>query len=103
MFAVIETGGKQYKVKQGDIIDIEKISVEEGGKVEFDKVLLVADDTKIEIGAPFIKDAKVVAEFLKQDRDKKVIAFKQKRRKNFKKKIGHRQAISVLKIEEIKI
>ncbi|MFC2140204.1 50S ribosomal protein L21 [Candidatus Auribacterota bacterium] len=103
MLAVIESGGKQYKVQKGDVIDVEKLESEAGKKVEFNNVLLVCDKDKVEVGKPFIENAKVVGALVKQDRAKKVIAFKFKRRKNYKKKIGHRQDISVVKIEDIKL
>lgn len=101
MFAIIETGGKQYKVKEGDLVNIEKVDKPNGETIDFNKVLMIGTDDKIEVGNPFIKNAKVTAELLRQDKTKKVVAFKFKRRKSSRKKIGHRQQISLVKIEGI--
>lgn len=101
MFAVIKTGGKQYKVQVGDILHIEKLIVEEGQKVTFDQVLLIDDNGKTLIGTPFIEDARVKAEVIENFKDKKVIVFKKKRRKQYKRKRGHRQELTRIKIEEI--
>ena len=101
MFAVIKTGGKQYKVQVGDILHIEKLIVEEGQKVTFDQVLLIDDNGKTLIGTPFIEDAQVKAEVIENFKDKKVIVFKKKRRKQYKRKRGHRQELTRIKIEEI--
>ena len=101
MYAVIETGGKQIAVKEGDIIQIEKIPAEPGQSVNFDKVLFINDGKKCKIGRPDLEDSRVVGELIKQDRDKKVVTFKFKRRKKYRKKIGHRQDISIVKITEI--
>ena len=101
MFAVIETGGKQYKVQEGDVLAIEKLNQEEGQKVTFDRVLLVDGDGKTLIGTPHIKNALVKAEIIENFKDKKVIVFKKKRRKQYKKKRGHRQELTRIKIEQI--
>lgn len=101
MFAVIKTGGKQYKVAKGDIIDIEKLELNDGDKVEFPEVLLIEDGDKVEVGTPFLEKAKVSGTLVKQTKGDKVIAFKKKRRKAYSRKVGHRQSISVVKIEEI--
>lgn len=101
MFAVIKTGGKQYKVQVGDILHIEKLIVEEGQNVTFDHVLLIEDNAETLIGTPFIEDAQVKAEVIEDFKDKKVIVFKKKRRKQYKKKRGHRQELTRIKIEEI--
>jgi large subunit ribosomal protein L21 len=98
MYAVLETGGKQYNVKVGDVIKIEKIEGEAGAAVKFDRILAAGD----KIGAPVIKDAVVTAEILEQTRAAKIIVFKKKRRQNYRKKKGHKQQISVLRIKEIK-
>ena len=95
MFAVIETGGKQYKVEKDEIIKIEKLSAEK--EVVFDKVLMV--DGKV--GAPFVSGATVKAEVIDQIRDKKIIVFKKKRRHNYRRKQGHRQYLTVIKIKDI--
>ncbi len=95
MFAIFTTGGKQYKVQEGDILEIEKIDAEK--TVEFDEVLMV--DSKI--GTPFVEGVKVKAEVLNQKRDSKIIVFKKKRRQNYRRKQGHRQDITVIKIVKI--
>ncbi len=101
MFAVIKTGGKQYRVQKGEILDIEKLDVKEGKKVSFEQVLLIDADGKIQVGTPYLKDALVKAEVLDNFKDKKVIVFKKKRRKQYKRKIGHRQELTRIRIEEI--
>ena len=101
MFVVIKTGGKQYKVQVGDVLHIEKLIVEEGQKVTFDQVLLIDNNGKTLIGTPFIEDAQVRAEVIENFKDKKVIVFKKKRRKQYKRKRGHRQELTRIKVEEI--
>lgn len=103
MYAVIETGGKQYRVKIGDTLRVEKLNGEPGSACRFDRVLLVANNGKIEIGTPTVKEASVVGKILNEDKEDKVITFKYKRRKNYRWKLGHRQRVSVVKIEEIKL
>ncbi|MBQ8294178.1 MAG: 50S ribosomal protein L21 [Alphaproteobacteria bacterium] len=95
-YAIFQTGGKQYRVKAGDIIKVEKLNAD--GKIEFDQVLMVGD----KIGSPFIDGAKVVAEIVEQKRADKVLVFKKKRRQNYRRTAGHRQHITVIKITEIK-
>jgi len=95
-FAIFQTGGKQYRVKQGDIVKVEKLNAD--GKVEFDQVLMVAD----KVGTPFVDGAKVVAQVVEQKRTDKVLVFKKKRRQNYRRTAGHRQFVTVLKITEIK-
>lgn len=101
MFAVIKTGGKQYKVSPGDKIKIEKVEVFEGEKVVFDQVLLVGDEKQVKIGQPLVAGAKVEGIVLKQGRGKKVIIFKYKAKKREKVKRGHRQPFAEIKIEEV--
>lgn len=101
MYAIIKTGGKQYKVSPNDIFEVEKIDVESGKAVNLEEVLLVSDEGKITVGQPTVKGAKVKCEVVKQYRGEKVISFKYKRRKDFKKKIGHRQSLTSLKVKEI--
>ncbi len=101
MYAVIETGGKQYKVSEGDILRFEKLEGEKGDTVSFDKVLLVSKDEDVKVGTPFIEGAKVVGEIVSQIRGPKIIVFKMKRRKGYSKKTGHRQDLTNLKIKEI--
>ena len=98
MFAVIKTGGKQYRVKKDDMIEVEKLDGAAGAKVTLDHVLMVG--TKI--GAPTVAGAKVEAEVVEQIKDDKVIIFKKKRRQNYRRKNGHRQNLTVLKITDIK-
>ena len=100
MYAVIETGGKQYKVSEGDEIFIEKLEVEDGATVTFDKVLAVAGET-LSVGAPYVEGAKVEASVLKSGRGKKIYVFKYKAKKNEKKKIGHSQAYTKIRITKI--
>ncbi|MBV6633563.1 MAG: 50S ribosomal protein L21 [Alphaproteobacteria bacterium] len=101
MFAVIKTGGKQYRVKSGDVIKVEKLEGEAGSKVNLDQVLMVGEGDKTKVGAPLVKGAKVTAEILGQDRGPKIIVFKKKRRQNYRRKKGHRQDITVLRITDI--
>lgn len=100
MFAIIKTGGKQYKVSEGDIIKVEKIEAKSGDKIEFDQVLMVAGDD-VKVGSPVVEGAKVQAEVLDQKKDKKVVIFKFKAKKNYRKKKGHRQPYTLVKIEKI--
>jgi large subunit ribosomal protein L21 len=103
MFAVIKTGGKQYKVAEGDKIKVEKIEAEEGAKVEFSDVLLISDEIgkEIKIGSPFVEGAKVEGEVLRQGRGDKIIIFKYKPKKRYQKKAGHRQHFSEVEIKKI--
>ncbi len=103
MQAVIATGGKQYLVKEGDIIRIEKLDQETGNKVEFDQVLMVDKDGEYIIGRPLVEKAKVVAKILNQDRAKKIIVFKYKSKKSYRKKTGHRQSYTEILIEKIEV
>ncbi len=97
MFAVIKTGGKQYRVASGDVIKVEKLEAEAGATIALDQVLMVGDT----IGTPFVSGASVAAEVVAQDRGPKIIVFKKKRRQNYRRKNGHRQDITVLRITEI--
>lgn len=98
MFAVIETGGKQYRVKKDDVIEVEKLDIKKGAKVTLDHVLMIG----AKVGAPTVSGAKVEAEVVDQIKDDKVIIFKKKRRQNYRRKNGHRQNLTVLKITELK-
>lgn len=100
MYAIIETGGKQYKVQPGDVLDIERLDVGENNTVEFDKVLAVGGD-EITVGTPLVEGAKVTAELVDQIRGKKLVVFKMKRRKGLRRKNGHRQSLSKVKITDI--
>lgn len=103
MFAIIRTGGKQYKVTKGDRIFVEKLDIEAGKDHTFDQVLMVGDDKDQTIGTPFVPGASVVATVEVHSRTKKVIVFKKKRRHNYRRKKGHRQHISVLVIGDINV
>lgn len=101
MYSIIETGGKQYKVSEGDIIKIEKIQGKVGDQIELKDVLLVCQGSDIKVGNPKLENAKVMGEILDHDKDKKVVVFKHKRRKNYRKKQGHRQEFTNIKITSI--
>ena len=102
MEAVFETGGKQYRAKAGDLVKVEKLGSEDGAKVTFDRVLLVNNDGKVTVGVPTVENASVTAEVIESERkDKKVIIFKMKRRKGYRNKNGHRQDLSLIKINKI--
>ena len=101
MFAIIETGGKQYRVTQDDVISIEKIAGKPGDNVTLDQVLLFNDDEDINLGTPLLKGAKVSATIVNQAKADKVIVFKKKRRKNYRRLKGHRQELTYLKITDI--
>ncbi len=101
MFAVIKTGGKQYIVKPGDRIKVEKINGEVGDTVEISEVLLVNKDGDLKIGTPVVEGAKVVASIIEQGRSRKIIVFKKKAKKGYKRKKGHRQYYTLLEIKEI--
>jgi large subunit ribosomal protein L21 len=101
MFAVIKTGGKQYKIQEGEILQVEKLNIEKGKKVKFDAVLLIEDGDKAQIGTPFVKNAVVEAVVVENFKDKKVIVFKKKRRKQYRKTKGHRQELTKVQIERI--
>jgi len=102
MFAIIRTGGNQYKVAQDTYLKVEKIDAEVGAKVDITDVLMISDGSKTTVGAPVIAGAKVVAEVLEQGRGEKVIIFKKRRRQNYRRKNGHRQMLTTIKITEIK-
>jgi large subunit ribosomal protein L21 len=101
MYAIIKTGGKQYKVQEGDIIRVEKLDVEEGFVVEFDEVLAVNNDNGLKVGTPLVEGAVVEANVLKQGKSKKIIVFKYKAKKNYRKKQGHRQPYTQVQITKI--
>ncbi len=101
MYAVVATGGKQYRVQEGDIIYVEKLNAELEATVELDQVLAVVKDGELVVGKPVVEGAKVVAKVLDQGKAKKVIVFKYKRKKDYRKKQGHRQPFTKLQIEKI--
>ncbi len=101
MYAVIETGGKQHKVAEGEVLKIEKLDAEVGADVTFDKVMMVKNDDQVTVGQPYVEHASVTAEVLEQGKDKKVIVFKYKRKKNYQRKKGHRQLYTAVRIKTI--
>jgi large subunit ribosomal protein L21 len=101
MYAVIQTGGKQYKVAEGEILKVEKLAGGAGDKLTLDQVLMVKDDNGIRIGKPTVKDALVTVEVIEQGREKKITVYKYKKRKNYRRKQGHRQAYTKIKVEKI--
>jgi large subunit ribosomal protein L21 len=103
MYVVLETGSKQYRVSAGDTLEVDRLPIEAGQPVTFDRVLLVSNDGKVSIGAPTVANATVVADVVEHIRGDKKIAFKMKRRKGYHKTIGSRHELSVVKIKEIKI
>ena len=102
MYAVLETGSKQYRVSQGDRLEVELLPAKAGESVTLDRVLLVNNGGKITVGSPTVASASVVADVVEHIRGKKTIAFKMRRRKGYHKTIGHRQELTVLKIKEIR-
>ena len=98
MFAVIETGGKQYRVEEGTQVSIEKLDVEVGAEVEFDRVLMVANGESVEIGTPLVEGARVTAKVVEQGRRNKIRVIKFKRRKHYLRRLGHRQKFTAVQI-----
>lgn len=101
MFAVVKTGGKQYKVAQGDVVQVEKLEGAVGAKVQLGEVLMVNAEGSAKIGTPFLKGAKIEAEIVSQERGDKIIVFKKKRRQNYRRKKQHRQDYTILRITAI--
>lgn len=101
MYAVIKTGGKQYRVAQDEVIKVEKLAGEDGSTIEFSDVLMVGEGASVKVGTPFVAGAKVTAELVQQTRGPKVIAFKKRRRKNSRRKKGHRQDLTMVRITGI--
>lgn len=102
MYAVIKTGGKQYKVSEGEVVKVEKLSGEIGSSIEIETVLAIGEGEGIQLGTPVVEGAKVIAEIVEQGKGKKLTIFKKKRRKGYTKKQGHRQLFTGLKIQQIK-
>jgi large subunit ribosomal protein L21 len=102
MYAVLETGSKQYRVAAGDTLEVERLAVEAGKPFTFDRVLMVNNDGKVTVGSPTVASASVVADVVEHIRGEKKLTFKMKRRKGYHKSIGHRQELTVVKIKEIK-
>ena len=101
MYAVIESGGKQHRVEPGEVLQIEKLDIAEGETVDFDKVMMIGEGDKVEIGTPYVKGGKVTAEVLGHGRGDKVTIIKMRRRKNYRRKAGHRQYFTEVEIKEI--
>lgn len=101
MYAIIQTGGKQYRVSPGDVLRVEYLPGERGDKVVLDQVLMVNDDQDLRIGQPLLENASVRTQILRQGKAKKIVVFKKKRRKNYRRKQGHRQLFTALQIQEI--
>ncbi len=101
MYAVIQTGGKQYRVEKGDEIRLEKLKHETGETVTFDRVLMTSDGEDIQVGRPYLENSKVVGRILRQDKHQKILILKYKRRKGYRRKRGHRQAFTLVRIENI--
>ncbi len=102
MYAIIESCGKQYKVAEGDIVFFEKLDAEEGKKVTFDKVIFVSEEGKVQVGTPYVKGAKVEGKVISHGKGKKIIVFKMKPKKNYRRKQGHRQPYTKVEITTIK-
>ena len=102
MYAIIESCGKQYKVAEGDVVFFEKLDVEEGKKVTFDQVVLVSDNGKIEVGAPYVKGVKVEGKVVAHGKGKKILVYKYKAKKNYRRTQGHRQPYTKVEISKIK-
>lgn len=101
MYAVIETGGKQYKVAEGDTVFIEKLGLDEGAEVTFEKVAALGKDDGLVVGAPYVDGAKVSAKVMKNGKEKKIMVFKFKAKKNYRRRKGHRQPYTKVQIEKI--
>lgn len=101
MFAIVETGGKQYRVTPGEVIKVEKLPVEEGREVELGKVLLTAQEDEVKLGNPYIEGVRVKAQVLGHGKGRKILVMKFKKRKNYRRKRGHRQPFTALKITDI--
>ena len=102
MYAIIESCGKQYKVAEGDVVFFEKLDAEEGKKVTFDNVILVSEEGKVQVGNPYVKGVKVEGKVVSHGKGKKIIVFKMKPKKNYRRKQGHRQPYTKVEITSIK-
>ena len=101
MYAIFQTGGKQYRVSEGDVITVEKIAANEGDVVTFDQVLTVVNDADVKVGTPVVEGAKITAKVVKQDKARKILVFKYKAKSNYRRRQGHRQPFTKLTIEKI--
>ena len=102
MYAIIESCGRQYKVSEGDVVFFEKLDVEEGKKITFDHVVLVSDDKKVEVGSPYVKGVKVEGKVVAHGKHKKILVYKYKAKKNYRRTQGHRQPYTKIEITKIK-
>ncbi len=103
MYAVVSTGGKQYRVQEGETLSVEKLPGEVGAQISFDRILMYSDDENITVGKPVIENAVVSAHIIEQGKARKILVFKYKRRKRYRRKQGHRQAFTKLKIDTIEV
>mgnify|MGYP002576169514 FL=1 len=103
MYAIIESCGKQYKVSEGDVVFFEKLDTDEGKKVKFDKVVLVSNDDKVEVGAPYVKGVKVEGKVVAHGKAKKILVYKYKAKKNYRRTQGHRQPYTKVEITKITV
>ena len=103
MYAIIESCGRQYKVTEGDVVFFEKLEAEEGKKITFENVVLVSDDKKVEVGAPYVKGIKVEGKVISHGKGKKIIVYKYKAKKNYRRTRGHRQPYTKVEITKIKM
>ncbi|OQY08149.1 MAG: 50S ribosomal protein L21 [Desulfobacteraceae bacterium 4572_123] len=103
MYAVVSTGGKQYKVQEGETLSVEKLPGEVGSQISFDRVLMFSDDENISVGKPVIENAVVSAHIIEQGKARKILVFKYKRRKRYRRTQGHRQAFTKVKIDSIEV
>jgi len=103
MYAIVDSGGKQYKVQEGEILRVEKLAGEMGDDVSFDKILMFSDGENVNIGTPLLEDVAVSGHIVEQGKAKKIIVFKYKRRKRYRRKQGHRQQFTAVRIDSIKI
>jgi len=101
VYAIIQTGGKQYRVSPGDVLRVERLPGERGDEVTLEKVLLVADGQEIRVGMPLVENAAVKTMIMQQGKGKKVVVYKKKRRKNYRRRQGHRQLFTALQVQEI--
>ena len=101
MYAIIQTGGKQYRVSPGDVLRVERLPGERGDEVTLDQVLLVSDGQELRVGMPLVADAAVKTRIMQQGKGKKVLVYKKKRRKNYRRRQGHRQLFTALQVQEI--
>jgi len=102
-YAIIETGGKQYKVAEGDMVEVEKIDADAGDLVELDRVLMISDEDGVRTGRPVLEGARAIARVVKHGKGKKILVFKYKPKKNYRRRYGHRQPFTKLLIEEIRV